>query len=139
MSQCAVKRGIITLRDCGADATDTCTSCSRGICREHMKIRHGSVLCVECYAREEESSQQENTKAVKQQPSRQQEVDNDWNDPSWAYGYRHHYYTTSFYNPFYTSSYYDSYYDTYDVRSFDQTADETIDEGEVGAGGFYES
>ena len=142
MGQCAVKRGIITLRDCGAEATDTCVSCSRGVCREHMKIRGGEILCVECHARQEEAMVAESAKRSegKQAPAPKSEREGDvWDDPSWAYTYRHHYYTTSSYSPFYTSSYYDSYYDTYDVRSFDQTADETIDEGDTGAGGFYDS
>lgn len=148
MSLCAVKRGIITLRDCGQEAGDTCTTCARPVCREHMKVSAGSVLCVECYARREEEALKQSTKQSKgggKAPTpantrTRQDAGDEWEDPVWPYTYRHSYYMTSHYTPFYTGSYYDSYYNDYDVRSFHHgaTGDSLHDEGE-GVGDFYES
>jgi hypothetical protein len=147
MSLCAVKRGIISLRDCGQEATDTCATCSRPICREHTKVSGTDVLCVECYARREEEALRSASKgshgtksgakagsAGKHQPA------DEWDDPTWPYSYRHHYYTTSLYHPFYGGAYYDRYYDDYDLRSFHHHSGGHFhdDEGDD-AGGFYDS
>jgi len=147
MSLCAVKRGIITLRDCGQEAGDTCAACARPVCREHMKVSAGTVLCVECYARREEEALKQaakgGNKSEKTPPPNtrsKQNAEEEWDDPAWPYYYRHSYYTTAHYTPFYTGSYYDSYYDSYDVRSFHHgaTGDSLHEEGE-GVGDFYES
>ena len=141
MSQCAVKRGIITLRDCGSEATDTCAKCSRPICQEHTKIRSTEVLCVECYARaeEEQTKQAEQSKGSGQPKKQPQPQQQDWSDRSWPYTYRHHYYSTYHYSPFYSGSYYDSYYNDYDYRSFHHGSHGNFDEGDASAGGFYDS
>lgn len=153
MSKCAVKRGIVTLRDCGNEAGDACAECSRPMCQEHSRISGAELLCVECFARRQQGvtpgaagaaagAKQGPGKAPGKAPGKTAASataqDDSWQDSSWPYYYRHHYYTTSYYSPFYTGSYYDSYYDNYDVRSFstpqtDDFADEST------AGGFYDS
>jgi hypothetical protein len=135
--KCAVKRGIITLRDCGNEGSDMCAVCTRPMCQEHTRIRGAELLCVECFAKQEEQKKVETTtKPAKgqQQPARQ----NEWEDESWPYSYRHHYYTTYHYSPFYTGSYYGGYYSDYDVRSFENTGQDMVGDDEAG-GGFYDS
>jgi hypothetical protein len=140
MSQCAVKRGIITLRDCGAEASDTCTKCARPICQEHTKIRGTEVMCVECFARqvEEESKQQAQGGKGAKPPSKPVAQGDEWDDPTWPYSYRHHYYSTYNYHPFYWGSYYDNYYDGYDLRSFSHRSHDNYD-NEDAVGGVYDS
>ena len=134
MAKCAVKRGIITLRDCGEEAGDTCENCSRPICQEHTIFRSGATLCLECDAKKMEAEREvASTTPRKEAPKPEVE------DATWPYRYRHHYYTTYHYHPFYTGSYYSGYYDSYDVRSFDSHGDEGVYDEEAGAGGFYDS
>ena len=54
LDQCACKRGFYTLRDCGKQATTTCSLCSRRVCDEHLAPRVDSKVCVECAAKQEE-------------------------------------------------------------------------------------
>lgn len=142
MSSCAVKRGIITLRDCSNPVTGTCGTCSRTICSEHTASGATGTICVECRARSADS--EERGKGLKglsknTAPAKDPGVDR-YEDDSWAFMYRHHYYTSSHYTPFYSGGYYDSYYDGYDVRSFESTEESAAGEdvGEDG-GGFYDS
>lgn len=143
MGKCAVKRGIVALRDCGNEASDACATCARAICREHTKIRGAELLCVECFARgERENEQRPGTSAAakpataKNAPAAAEES---WEDASWPYYYRHGYYTTSYYHPFYTGIYNDNYYSDYDVRSFSEPAAGDLNEDDSTAGGFYDS
>jgi hypothetical protein len=53
LDRCACKRGFFTLRDCGAAASTSCMRCTRRICTQHTTA---SGLCVECAARDQESS-----------------------------------------------------------------------------------
>ncbi|MBS1911771.1 MAG: hypothetical protein JST22_07280 [Bacteroidetes bacterium] len=146
MSKCAVKRGIVALRDCGNDATDTCTVCSRPICREHTRIRGTQVMCVECYARQEQqdaaaAGSRAGAGAPKAAAKGAKGTDYDenaWQDDSWPYYYRHAWYTTSFYHPFYNGIYYDTYYDDYDLRAFADSTQRDLDDDST-AGGFYDS
>ena len=144
MSSCAVKRGIITLRDCRNPVTGTCAQCSRSICTEHTTTGEAGVICVECRARNVEQTQSGSGKGIKALSGKKQKATDPgvdrYQDDDWPYQYRNYYYTTSLYSPFYSGHYYDSYYDSYDVRSLDATGIE----GEVGedsgeAGGFYDS
>lgn len=152
MSKCAVKRGIIALRDCGNEASDVCAECARPICGEHTRVRATTLLCVECYARGEEAATKTSTgKAVSGSKgggkgasagttgTEERRLRDDWEDPAWPYYYRHHYYSTSYYHPFYYGGYYDSYYDDYDVRSFSQRDSSDLDADDSTAGGFYDS
>jgi hypothetical protein len=148
MGLCAVKRGIISLRDCGQEATDTCSTCARAICREHTKVSAGSVLCVECYARREEEALRDaakgsrGTAAKGAAPARAAGTarTDEWDDPAWPYLFRHTYYTHSSYHPFYSGSYYDTYYDSYDLRSFNHhSGGPGAFEEDADAGGFYDS
>jgi hypothetical protein len=140
MSKCAVKRGIITLRDCGSEAANSCVICSRPMCQEHTRIRGSDLLCVECFAKDAEQQKAAATTSASQKQTRPQQTrqESNWEDESWPYYYRHHYYTTYHYSPFYSGSYYGSYYNDYDVRSFDQGGMDSMDPEET-AGGFYDS
>jgi hypothetical protein len=142
MSSCAVKRGIITLRDCNNPVTGTCGQCSRPICTEHTATTPTGTLCVECHARNMEPAQSGEAKGAAKGPkatNTSSRAYEEYDDPAWPYMYRHHYYTHYHYSPFYSSGYYDSYYDDYDVRSMDTA--EQADMGDVGeeGGGFYDS
>lgn len=144
MSACAVKRGIITLRDCGNEATDTCSVCARPICRDHMKLRGTDIFCVECYARQQQQdaaagAQQKGSTSAKAPKAKAATPQYDPEDDTWAYSYRHYYYSNFFYHPFYTGSYWNSYYDDYDVRSFSQGMPGDPDGDDTTAGGFYDS
>ncbi|MDB5032916.1 MAG: hypothetical protein JWQ98_157 [Chlorobi bacterium] len=139
MSKCAVKRGILTLRDCGEEGINTCSICARPVCAEHTRIRSSDTICVECFAKgEEEAKSAKGPKAPNAHPpvARNEE---EWNDPDWAYSYRHYYYMNSSYNPFYPGHYYSDYYDDYDVRSFTQGEDAQLDDESAVAGGFHDS
>jgi hypothetical protein len=136
--KCAVKRGIVVLRDCGERADDTCVECKRSICQEHTRFLSGETLCVECHARKSEESTQEKAANGKKKAMAQNEYDDTWDDHAWPYYYRHHYYTNYGYSPFYHGHYYDSYYDDYDVRAFDEEMTDINDVDEE-AGGFYDS
>jgi hypothetical protein len=146
MPACAVKRGIIALRDCGAEGVNVCTECGRPACAEHTRIQSGSVLCVECYARREQAASAAakggsgTSRAAKTKYPSSSGTDNEaWDDLSFPFTYRHHYYSSYDYSPIYYGSYYDSYYDDYDVRSFDSTAQADLDADAPDAGGFYDS
>ncbi len=54
LDMCACKRGFFTLRDCGNEATHTCSLCSRRVCDEHLAPRVDTTVCVECAAKQEE-------------------------------------------------------------------------------------
>lgn len=142
MSQCAVKRGIITLRDCGNEATDVCAKCARPICREHTKLQGTEVLCVECYARQADEQEQQakggGARGAKGGPPKPAGDVDEWEDRSWPYSYRHYYYSNYNYHPFYWGSYYDSYYDDYDIRSFHNRSGEGY-YNEDDTGGVYDS
>ncbi len=56
IDQCACKRGFFTLRDCGAAATTSCSLCTRRVCDEHLAPRVDTRVCVECAAKQEEST-----------------------------------------------------------------------------------
>jgi hypothetical protein len=156
MSKCAVKRGFVALRDCGNQASDTCSVCARPVCQEHMKIQATNIFCVECYARQAsaDAAAKDATgfkalgktsgggaKGVKggggarSRPSEEEAL----NDPAYPYYYRDHYYSTYHYSPFWYSGYHDHYYDSYDVRSFDNTGRDPSVDDDSAADGFYDS
>jgi hypothetical protein len=122
---CMCKRGFFMLRDCGNPAERPCQTCARPVCREHLSPRSGMVTCVECEGRAE------------------QQTKNYADDPGWAYGYRHRYYSQHDYTPLYWGTSSGRYYDDYDYRSFDRAATDEVVEGDAGGAGaggeFYES
>ena len=89
-------------------------------------MRDGSVLCVECNAREEEENGED-------------ENGEEEFDESWAYSQRHDYYSGSHYNPVYSGHRQDHYYDDYDVRGFDKKEGELLEGEEESGGSFYDS
>ena len=140
MSSCAVKRGIITLRDCHNPVTGTCGQCNRSICTEHMASGTVGTMCIECRGRALESEARGPGGKTNAKKTATGQASDAWyyEDDSWPYMYRHHYYTTTHYTPFYSGGYYDSYYDSYDVRSLESTEESGMgEEGE--GGGFYDS
>ena len=126
MTRCAVRRGFFTLRDCGDLAANTCMVCMRPVCAGHFTMRDGSVLCVECNAREDEENSDE-------------EDGEEEYDESWAYSQRHDYYSNSRYNPFYAGYRQDHYYDDYDVRGLDKKEGEILEGDEESGAGFLDS
>src|SRR5687768_18024707 len=108
MSNCAVKRGIITLRDCRNPVTGTCSQCSRDICTEHTTA---AGICVECNVRNAEQKDRKGfsalgDKSTKPARSTAEPAPEQYEDPSWPFYYRHHYYSSYHYSPFYMGSYY---------------------------------
>ena len=126
MTNCAVKRGFFVLRDCDDPAANFCNTCSRPLCFQHSVFSDAGILCVECNAREREADGEED------------QTEEDY-DESWAYGYRHDYYSGSGYSPFYTGHHYNNYYDDYDVRAFDKKEGDSLEDEEEGDQGFLDS
>ena len=119
---CMCKRGFFMLRDCGNPAERPCQSCARPVCRLHLSPRTGTTTCLECEARQGQAAEDDVTSA------------------SWAYGYRHRYYSQGGYSPVFWGTGSDEYYDDYDFRPFDREEAGGPAEENVGAGGeFYES
>ena len=98
-SNCVIRKGFLTLRDCGNPASRDCAACGRPACSKHLAATSGFAQCLECAARS----------------ARDQDPGAYDYGPDWSYRYRRHYYSRG-YTPIYTGSY---YYDDYDVRSFD--------------------
>lgn len=111
---CQAKRGFFTLRGCNRIALKSCEQCGRPTCQQHLSMRTGNRLCLDCAAKQ---SQQNTT---------------DYTD-DWAYSYRNWYYTNRGYYPI-------GYSDT-DYGSFDNRGDalEDIDDGTNVGGDFSDS
>ena len=105
MAKCIVRRGFLTLRDCGEQAATNCATCKRPACPKHLSASSGFTVCLECAA------QKSNDQNVPESES---------HDSEWAYRYRRHYYGRG-YTPIYLGAY---MYDDYDVRSFDSSLNE---------------
>lgn len=108
MPKCAIKRGFLMLRECGANTTRLCGECGRGACDEHLVLGETgkSWTCVDCYGKHSEDEDE-------------QVLDHE-HPAAWRHRYRDGYYRDQHYTPYYFGSYYDSYYDDYDVRAFDR-------------------
>lgn len=103
MSQCEVKKGFFTLRQCESPSKKKCSICQRLICSEHIKKNvAANTTCIECYAKSDDK-------------------DDDMFDGTYAYSYRKSYYEDNHYSPFYFGYMQDSYYDDYDVRAFNKS------------------
>jgi hypothetical protein len=78
---CMAKRGFLTLRNCDNPEAQTCETCGRPMCTEHLSARSGYKQCLEC-------------------ASAGVDLDTDPNlDPEWAASYRRDYYRRSGYSP----------------------------------------
>jgi hypothetical protein len=86
MSSCTVRRGFLTLRECGEPAVALCGTCGRPMCVEHLVGDGAGPLCVEC--------------SVSQSSSNDSSADSD-SGPSdtWRHGYRDDYYRETGYSP----------------------------------------
>jgi hypothetical protein len=100
MATCIVRKGFLTLRDCGETAATNCATCGRPACPKHLSPSTGFTVCLECAS-----------KKATDQPV----LEDDDYGSDWAYRYRRRYYSAG-YIPIYMGS---STYDDYDVRSFD--------------------
>lgn len=107
MSKCAIKRGFLMLRECGANTSKLCPECGRMACEEHMVLGANGKnwLCVDCHGRQDDVNDLE---TIADNPT------------AWRHGYRDSYYRDHHYAPFYYGAYYHSYYDDYDVHAFDR-------------------
>lgn len=113
---CPIKRGFFTLRGCGEMPANTCQSCFRNVCAQHITATAAGNQCVECAA-----------KTSKQTDAAQPE--DSWYNRNTAYSYRDRYYTSTGYYP-----YYGTYYTDQDYRSFDSQnqSPQDVDEGHDG-------
>jgi hypothetical protein len=127
-SGCAVRRGFFVLRECGQPAIGLCATCGRSVCAEHSALGTAAMLCVECQAREQTTS--DNT---------DDSTSTAWDNPAWPVGYRHHYYTQQHYQPVDSVARPDPYYDDYDVRSFDREPAEPPEIDDAGDPGLLDS
>ena len=86
MSRCTIKRGFLTLRECGEPATGVCRTCGRPACAAHLVHDLTGALCAECSA---------------ERSSGNGPVGSDGWAPTddWRYGYRDSYYRESGYRP----------------------------------------
>lgn len=146
LDMCACKRGFFTLRDCGNEATNTCSLCSRRVCDEHLAPRVDAKVCVECAAKQEEGqdpSQQSAggqpdaagalgaAGAVPQRPGFGPPLEH-LNPTSTAVFWRARYYRRRDYEPMWWGTY-DPYWNDYGYRWYDDDRDD--DDG----GGFGDS
>jgi hypothetical protein len=119
-SSCVIRKGFLTLRDCGNPASRNCSACGRPACSKHLDSASGFTQCVECAS-----------SAARDRDPGVYDYGTDW-----PYRYRHHYYSRG-YRPIYTGSY---YYNDYDVRSFDsRTNASTVDHDNNPASTFGDS
>jgi hypothetical protein len=107
MSTCTVRKGIFVIRECGSQATQTCSACSRPICAAHSQYSGTGMICVEC-------------KAV--QDAQAGRATQDYGSPEWPYTYRQGFYNTAFFTPLILSGFLGSAFDQHDFRSFDRKA-----------------
>lgn len=110
MSKCAIKRGFLILRECGAVSSKLCPECGRMACDDHVVLFDNGKkwICVDCHARQEDD-----------EPQLEQAATSPAGSSAWRHRYRDHYYRGSQYTPFYAAGIYDHYYDDYDTRAFD--------------------
>lgn len=99
MNTCSIRKGFLTLRNCGNPAARNCETCNRPACSQHLSPSSGFAECLECAA------------------GKIRDDTGDATTPEAAYRYRRRYYDDG-YTPIYYGAAASSY-DDYDVRSFD--------------------
>jgi hypothetical protein len=144
MSTCLAKRGIFTLRECGQDASDTCSACGKPLCQEHVVYLSAKVFCAQCQAKEPDFLQKDDSQKPKRAlqigPVPEDEpLEDDWRRPGWAMRWRDGYYRSTRYAPFRFGIWSGGYYDDYDLRSFDAIDDGPMQDGDDEAAGFSDS
>jgi hypothetical protein len=131
MGKCIVKRGFFVLRDCGKQAINACSFCSRAVCPEHSLMRGQTLVCLDCNARQQQLTDEERFNQMTGDATQNR---------SGLYNYRHGYYSQGGYSPFYSGIYYNNYYDTYDTRAFtNRETHTTFDGDDDGSMGFLDS
>jgi len=124
MNRCQCKAGFFALRDCEWNALTQCAVCRRMICAQHTAKDSQPAQCLDCSARSAQT-----TKGARN-------ADNDRYDDDWAYGYRHHYYSSG-YTAVVVSSTHRHRYDPDDARSFaadERELDDGSDDPQAGFG-----
>lgn len=116
MTGCQCKSGFFALRDCGEQAVTQCLTCQRMVCATHASLESNLTQCMDCHARANQGANRSGY------------------DDQWAYGYRHHYYSSGYAPLYYGSHHHHHYYDQYDTRSFDQGKDGDYRDGDPQAG-----
>jgi hypothetical protein len=131
IGKCIVKRGFFVLRDCGKQAMNACSFCSRAVCQEHSLMRGQTLVCLDCNARQQQLTDEEKFNQMTGDATQNR---------SGLYTYRHGYYSQGGYSPFYSGFYYSSYYDTYDTRAFTRRETDVAFDGDDSSSiGFLDS
>jgi hypothetical protein len=137
MSKCAIKRGFLVLRECGASTHRICPQCGTAACDEHMVADPGgkSWVCVDCF-----SKQPEPPAAGQSQADTQARVAAVGANPAaWRHRYRDQYYSDHGYAPFYAGAYYGSHFNDYDSAAFDRESAAAPDLGDDDVGDLMDS
>lgn len=126
MLRCAVKRGFLTLRECGEPALATCSSCGRPTCAEHMVgVEADGPVCVECSASQSLSDD-----------SSSSSIDSGYvGTGAWSHSYRDSFYQDSGYSPRSTDGFATGgSFDELDKAAFDRTLADAGAAGELDEG-----
>ncbi|OGK07755.1 MAG: hypothetical protein A2W80_06190 [Candidatus Riflebacteria bacterium GWC2_50_8] len=124
MENCNMKRGFFFLRDCDHPAHQSCASCGKAFCNEHLRIKPGASapFCLDCLGK---TMQQTNQNKDKKVSTRDDYYDDYYYDTAWCYGYRSNYYTSGSYKPWYfgTVDADGSEFNDQDIRVFEPSAE----------------
>ena len=123
MENCNMKRGFFFLRDCDHPAHQSCSSCQKSFCAEHLRIKPGvnEPVCLDCLGK----AMQQQSQNPKKNNGRDSYYDDYYYDNAWCYGYRSNYYSSSRYAPWYlgSASQDDAQFNDHDVRVFESSTD----------------
>ncbi|PKL42226.1 MAG: hypothetical protein CVV41_15745 [Candidatus Riflebacteria bacterium HGW-Riflebacteria-1] len=123
MENCNMKRGFFFLRDCDYPAHQSCSSCGKSFCNEHLRLKPGisAPFCLDCLGKTMQQSIQGKDKGV----STRDNYDDYYYDTAWCYGYRSNYYSSGSYKPWYFGSVNadDSDFNDSDIRVFDAASE----------------
>ncbi|MFG2085084.1 hypothetical protein [Spirillospora sp. NPDC048824] len=97
MTRCSVTTGFFVLGRCGQVAAASCAQCRRAVCAAHAAYAAQGALCPECAAAQGYGTP-------------------DPHHPSWAGGYRRHYYRRS--SQVYSDVHWYSSFDAFDRGAF---------------------
>jgi len=127
MTSCRIKRGIFTLRECGNDATDTCTDCGSHICQEHTAYSAGQVRCPTCHRAQDSSA------------ASPEDGTPEWEKPGWAQGWRSRFYRDTGYHPFAGGGRLSGGFDETDRAGFKTISGRELEDEEDETAGFSDS
>jgi hypothetical protein len=137
-------RGIFSIRECGGEATDSCSVCHRPLCQEHIVYQSTVIFCAKCLEKENAGTKDgavapktSASRAVNSELAASELDPKDWKSPGWSQRWRDNYHSTYHYYP--VMFYYDGYYDDFDRNSFDQRAEADFGDGGQDVAGFSDS